>query len=206
MIVGAQFLVIIPPVVTQCPEWESIVRCDFTVCASLYTQISTGHHKHLHIVLPHIRPRIGNFRSPKRKGGDKPVNGPTFIVNTGYPILTKVAATGHPRIHRKYRCALPINPSHIASIPHTSSLQLHISLAEWNDTTREPYTHQPLHRYLWLQQIQAPHRIPPQGEEADCLWTPLRKGSTCDTRYLPIPQPRSSPPTCHRTNQELLSK
>ena len=77
MIVGAQFLVIIPPVVTQCPEWYSIARCDFTVCASLYTQINTGHHKHLHIVLTHIRRRRGNFRSPKRKGGDKRVNGPT---------------------------------------------------------------------------------------------------------------------------------
>ena len=61
--------------------------------------------------------------------------------------------------------------------PVTGRGGLIISLAEWNATTREPYIHLPLDRHLRLQQIQAPRRIPPRGEETDCLWPPLRKAA-----------------------------
>jgi len=179
MTVGAQFFVIIQPVVIQCPEWDSIPRSDFTVCVSLYTQRSMGHHKHIYIVPSHTRCRREKFCSAG--GGGTNIHSDHRLPHTFHggshrtPTHTPVVGQHVPT--HKYHCALPINPSHIASIPHTSSLQLHISVAEWNDTTREPYIHQPLDRHLRLQQIQAPRRIPPWGEEADCLWPSLRNAA-----------------------------
>ena len=97
--------------------------------------------------------------------------GGSYKTLTHAPVVRQHAPT------RKYHCTLPINPSHIASIPHTSSFQLHISLVEWNDTTREPHIQQPLDRHLRLHQIQAPRRIPPRGEEADSLGPQLGKAA-----------------------------
>ena len=207
LIVGEKFFIIIPPLVTQCPEWDNITRRNFTICASLYTQISTGHHNHINIVPSHTRPRREKFCSPKKLRG--PTCQRTNIHSEhSFPIHATVGAKRHPRTHaptRKYHCTLRINPSHIANIPHTSSLHLHISFAEWNDTTREPYIQQPLHRHLRLQANTDPTQNPTTMRRSRLTLTSTEKGSTCSTRYHLTPQPESSPPNRHRTNQEILS-